>query len=238
MNLRKFEPRLNKLGWDIRRYPTLLLRNRVKLLEYHKISTILDVGANVGQFGLEMRSIGYKANIVSFEPLLSAFKILSSRTEKDSNWTSENIALGDFNGEAQINVSGNSASSSILKINQLHLNASPNTFTIGTELIQVRKLDSIVSKYIPENRKFFLKIDTQGFEKKVIDGATDSIDRILGFQLELSLVEMYRGETLFLDMIEYLKKLGYNLYSLEPGFCDPDSGRLYQTDAFFFKNKK
>jgi len=65
----------------------------------------------------------------------------------------------------------------------------------------------------------------------------NSINNILGFQLELSLIEMYQGETLFLEMIDFLKSLGYEIYSLEPGFCDPLSGRLYQVDAFFFKTK-
>jgi hypothetical protein len=83
----------------------------------------------------------------------------------------------------------------------------------------------------------YMKIDTQGFEKNVIEGAKESLKDIKGLQLELSMVELYQGETLVTDMINYIEDKGFTLYSLEPGFYDTKSGQLLQVDGIFYRQK-
>lgn len=237
MNLSKLEGYFNKFGLDIRRYPTLLLRNRMALLQHSNINVIFDVGANVGQYAMQMRQIGYSERIVSFEPIIAPYELLLQQVRKDSLWECSQVALGDFKGESTINVSGNVASSSILEITKAHTDEVPKTRTVSTENIVVDKLDNIIDEYVNQDDRLFVKIDTQGFEKKVIEGSLNSIKRISGFQLELSLVEMYQGEALFEEMIQYMKAFGYEIFSMEPGFCNSDSGRLYQCDVIFFKSQ-
>lgn len=224
------------MGVDLRKFPTRLLRNRIKLLKDRNVSIIFDVGANRGQYGAEMREIGYNGKIISFEPIHEVYTKLEDVAKSDADWDTVNIALGDFDGVTEINVSGNLSSSSIRSINNAHLESAPYTATIRKEEIKVARIDTIIDKYVENEKNVFVKIDTQGFEKNVIDGAVNSIDKIIGFQLELSLVEMYDGEMLFLDMITYLKNLGYSIYSLEPGYDNNESGQLYQVDALFFKD--
>ena len=73
----------NKFGLDIKRYPSIDLRRRKLLLDEFQISDIIDVGANFGQYGKELRDIGFKGNIYSFEPLSHAFeKLKTSQTQK------------------------------------------------------------------------------------------------------------------------------------------------------------
>ena len=72
-------------------------------------------------------------------------------------------------------------------------------------------------------------------EKAVIDGAIASTKRILGIQMELSLVPLYSGETLLTEMLEHMTRLGYTLMALEPGFSDPVTGQLVQVDCIFFR---
>lgn len=235
-NLYKLNKVFRNLGIDVRRFPTQLLRNRLKLLKTNNINLIFDVGGNVGQYATEMRNIGYDGKIVSFEPIKEAYDKLASKAEVDDNWDTVQIALGDSDGDVTINVSGNLASSSIRKINNLHVQTMPTTATVRSETIKINKLDSIIHNYLKKEDQLFVKIDTQGFEKNVIMGAKASTEFIAGFQMELSLVELYDGEMLFLEMIEFLREMGYEVHSLEPGFADPKTGQLYQVDALFFKS--
>jgi hypothetical protein len=80
-----------------------------------------------------------------------------------------------------------------------------------------------------------LKIDTQGFEKQVIDGAANSLKHITGIQLEMSLLELYSGEMLFSEMINYIQDRGFSLYSLENGYVETSTSRLLQVDGIFFR---
>ncbi len=234
--MKKIKNILNKLGWDVKRYPTYLLKNRISLLEKNKINTILDIGANIGQYGLEMRKLGYRGNIISFEPLSSVFKELEKNLKNDANWHAQNLALGDKNETTEINISNTTASSSLLDMLPNHTNAAPETKYIKKEKIRVVTLDSIFSKICKPEDKVFLKIDVQGFEENMLRGAKESIKHVSGIQIELSIVPLYSNELLFDVMISYLNKLGFKLYSLEPGFSNPTTGQLLQVDGIFFKD--
>jgi len=81
-----------------------------------------------------------------------------------------------------------------------------------------------------------MKIDVQGFEKNVLDGATKSLDSIKIIQLEMSIIPLYENEMLFVDMINYLKDRGFELFSLENGYFDSTTGKLLQVDGTFEKS--
>ncbi|MDZ7612459.1 MAG: FkbM family methyltransferase [Flavobacteriaceae bacterium] len=85
---------INPLKIDIIKYPNSDLRRRKKLLEFHKVSKIIDVGANIGQYAMLTRKLGFKGEIISFEPGLSEFNKLLKNSEKDKNWKIYNLALG------------------------------------------------------------------------------------------------------------------------------------------------
>ena len=82
--------------------------------------------------------------------------------------------------------------------------------------------------------QILLKIDAQGYERNVLEGASASLEHIDLLQIELSLVSLYKGEDLIEDMIQYLRTLGYDLIALEDsGFSDPVSGHMMQVDGIF-----
>ena len=116
-----------------------------------------------------------------------------------------------------------------------HVNSAPHSSYIGKEKITVRKLDSVMKDYYSKGDNILLKIDTQGFEKQVLDGAEQSLPIIRGIQLEMSLLPLYSDSILYLEMIELLKNKGYKLYSLENGFSNPETGQLLQVDGIFFR---
>ena len=212
-----------------------LMQNRIKLLKHFNIATILDVGANTGQFAYYTRKMGYQNRIVSFEPLSKAFAILSQFAKNDRNWQIENCAIGNLDGEIEINVSRNLQSSSILNMMPEHEQSAPDSAYMGKEKVEIHNLDSIISEYTDNLELTYLKIDTQGFEKNVLMGAKESLKSIKGLQLELSLVELYQGETLITEMLNIIKELGFAIFSLEPGFYDKDTGQLLQVDGIFYR---
>jgi len=82
-----------------------------------------------------------------------------------------------------------------------------------------------------------VKIDVQGYEDHVLKGAEGILPKILGIQVELSSVPLYKGQVLFDKVMDYILNAGFELYELVPGLRDRKSGRLYQFDGVFFKKK-
>lgn len=225
------------VGFDLIRYDSVNhpVARRIKLISHHGINLIFDVGANVGQYGEHVRESGYRGRIVSFEPVVSSYQALVQVASADPLWETSNVALGDFDGQSEINIAGNTFSSSLLDMLPAHEKSAPESAYIRKETIMVRKIDSIIDNYRREHDRIYLKIDTQGFEKNVIEGAGKSLTNIVGVQMEVSLVPLYKDETLLADMINFMNTKGFTLMSIEPGFSDAGTGQLLQVDCLFFQ---
>ena len=197
---------------------------------------IFDVGANVGQFAQDLRSAGFAGKIVSFEPLTSAHAKLVLAAKKDSNWfVHPRTALGDINGEIDINISGNSVSSSILPMMATHTSAALDSAYIAKERTPLASLDTFANQYLSNNSRLFLKIDTQGYEWQVLDGAFDTLTLAHGVLLEVSLMPLYEGQHLWGDILDRMESLGFTLWAVQRGFTDPISGRTLQLDIIFLR---
>jgi FkbM family methyltransferase len=226
---------LRKNGIIVRRYPEIDVVRRMKLVSNHNIDTLFDIGANAGQYASLMREYGFKGKIISFEPLKSAFEELKKTSIKDNNWLINNYALGNENTISMINVAGNSYSSSILNMLPSHLKVAPESKYVTQEKIEIKKLDSIFYSFCNNEDKVMIKIDTQGYEKNVLDGANESLNNIKIIQLEMSIIPLYENEMIFVDMINYLDNKGFQLFSLENGYFDSTTGKLLQVDGIFEK---
>ena len=207
-----------------------------KVIENYNIDLIYDVGANVGQFGSEMREVGYDGYIISFEPLPQEHKTLLNNSKDDVKWkVHEQCAIGNENSLVDINVSGNSVSSSILPMAEAHSKAASSSSYIYKINVPLRKLDTVSEAYSNLAKKYFVKIDTQGYEWQVLDGASEILKNAIGVQVELSIVQLYEGQKLWIDIIQRLETAGFYLWKLQPGFSDPRDGRLLQCDGIFIK---
>jgi FkbM family methyltransferase len=207
----------------------------IKLLNHHRIDIVFDIGANIGYYAHAIRKMGYKGKIVSFEPMKSAFDSLQYLSKGDKLWFSENIGLGDFNGSAEINVSSNSVSSSLLQPVNDFFKVAPNAEYVGKESIEIRRFDSVAGKYLSGHDNIFLKVDTQGFERCVLDGCGEYLNTIKGVQLELSIVPFYKGQSDYIDFINFLSRLRFIPQLFEPGFSDGETGQMFEFDAIFFR---
>lgn len=232
---------LYKLGWDLYRFePSSSPQMQIMtLLKRQKINIVFDIGANIGQFAKDLRSANYDGKIVSFEPLSSAHSKLLENSKKDKKWIlHEQCAIGDRDGEIVINISKNSVSSSVLQIKESHLSAAPTSVLISKENVFMHKLDSISEKYLENNSRLFIKIDTQGYEWEVLEGAKNTISNAIGIICEISFVPLYNNQHLWRDIIDRLEKEGFVLWALQKGLTDPKSGQSLQMDAIFVRKDK
>jgi len=236
--LRRF---IRATGYDIVKWHPIPadVAARRRLLDGFGIDVILDVGANAGQFALSLReSMGYRGEIVSFEPLPDAFARLRSLAVQDPAWEAHNVALGEADGELTLNVSKNRVSSSFLAIRQTSTSVEPNSAYETACVVTVRSLDSLLPQLevVKADSRVMLKLDTQGFESRVIAGARESLLRMSLVQMEMSLVRLYDDEVLFVDMCNLMRTLGFDLIALDPGFADMTTGRLLQVDGLFARS--
>jgi FkbM family methyltransferase len=197
---------------------------------------VFDVGANQGQFAQSLLIEGFGGQVVSIEPLSVAHRQLVIATRQFPNWIAhDRCAIGNCDGIIDINVSKNSASSSILGMLEAHRSAANESIYVSRESVPIFKLDSIYHLYAQSRSQIFLKIDTQGYEWQVLDGAANVLPLVKGVLCELSLVELYQGQRLWLDMIKRLESEGFVLWSLQQGFTDSRSSRTLQLDAIFLR---
>ncbi len=143
---------VRKTGVDIVWYspPTHPVARRKRLLDVYGVEVVLDVGANVGQYGQALRRLGFKGEIISFEPLKAAYRKLVACSRSDAAWKTFNCALGDQEGVGEINIAGNSYSSSIHDMLPAHEQFAPESRYVGTEEIEIRTVDGMFGEILRE----------------------------------------------------------------------------------------
>ena len=210
---------------------------RVKLLEKYDVDMLLDVGANTGQYTQSLFDNGYTGRVVSFEPLSSAHALLSKTASGNSRWTiAPRCAVGASNGNTTIHISENSVSSSLLNMLDSHIEGAHESKIIGSEEVPVRALDSMSELYHSGSKNIFLKIDVQGYEKPVLQGAEKLFTTLRGIEIEMSLVPLYENQQwLFEHILHDMHASGFQLMSLSPAFTDLNTGQQLQLNGIFMK---
>jgi len=235
--LRRARALLRSTTIDVTRFTaaTHPLARRMRLLSDHQIDVVFDVGANTGQYATELRDLGYRGWIVSYEPLAAAHRELAATASRDAHWKAIHAGLGPDPGPATIHVAGNSQSSSLLPMLDAHLASAPESAVIGTETITLQTLAQALDEHASLGARPFVKIDAQGYEQRILASGGSALARVIGVQLEMSLVPLYDGEALMPTLLADLERLGFVPMSLEPGYADPRTGRLLQVDGVFFR---
>ena len=209
------------LSGRVHQYPEVHSIRR--FLHEFAIDCVFDVGANRGQYATMLRKdAGFAGTILSFEPNPDIFAQLSRRAASDGKWHVFNLALSDFEGVASFNIMAADQFSSLKKPsdNQDAIFADRNRVTRTVEM-QCRRLDAL----LPELRaahgfgRPFLKMDTQGHDLSVCEGAGAALAEFAGVQTELGVRRIYEGATSYRAMIDWL------------------AARRFIPSAFFANNK-
>jgi len=211
----------------------------VKILNTFQFNKVLDIGANTGQFAESLIDFGFKGKIVSFEPTSKAYHKLVKRASKYKNWNiAEKCAVGDFIGNTDINVSKHSVYSSIKKISPAYSSYKNDSDIIHTETVQIYTLDSLQNKYFNKTENIFLKIDTQGFEKEVLQGAKELLNYVNGIKIEVPLQPIYNCVSWEIaEIVHFFKEKKFKCISLNEVAVNNITGIVHEVDAIFIRQK-
>jgi FkbM family methyltransferase len=205
-----------RLGYDVVRFPPGEAR-RSRVMREKGVTVVLDVGANAGQYAEGLRRGGFEGRIESFEPVTEAFQRLSTAAAGDSRWNVHHIALGDQTETRTLNVAANSAaSSSLLPMHHNHLDIAPHAAYVATEDVQVKRLDDLAHELLRPDDRVLLKMDVQGFEGHILDGAAAVLRRVVGVEMEVAFIPLYEGQLHFVDAFRRMDEAGLGLADLLP----------------------
>lgn len=223
---------IQKTGFDFHRYRSQ--PDRTRLWKDLNIKTVLDIGANTGQFAKQIREQIPEAQIYSFEPLKDCFEILQKTFKKDSRFKAFNFALGEKEEELEIHKSEYSPSSSLLKMNEIHKKLFPHTKQHTEEKILVKRLDDISEEFVLK-KEILIKVDVQGFEEKVILGGEKTFAIAKAVIMEVSFVELYENQPSFDIIYKKLKTLDFTYAGSLERKIDKHTAGIISEDSLFVK---
>jgi len=215
-----------------------LLRHRVGAgVEHERVlsgldcRTVVDIGANRGQFALVARRRLPQARILSFEPLPAAAATFRAVFAGDDRVTLHEVAIGPAPGNATIHISRRDDSSSLLPITSAQVALFPGTAEVATDIVRVAPL----REFIPAAKieaPALLKVDVQGYELQALRGCEDLLSRFAYVYVECSFVELYASQALADEVIAWLRERGFRLRGVHNVDYDRD-GRAIQADFLF-----
>lgn len=233
---------LQTLGYRLQQLPNKEQKAQIAESEARKImwlrntqiKTILDIGANTGQFAKYINQIFPQAILYSFEPLEDCYNELVSNFKQIPQFQAFNVALGDKAAQMEIHRSEFSPSSSLLAMAELHKNAFPHTQDQTLYKVDVVRLSDI-GKTLNLQKPILIKLDVQGFEDKVIAGGKDVIEQAEIIIIEMSVEKLYENQPLFDDIYKSLVDLGFKYKGNYEQLYSPQDGRILQIDGIFMK---
>ena len=209
-----------------------------ELLDTLHISTVLDVGANRGQYAELLRSIGYTGHIISFEPVPHLYQTLCNKAENDNKWMVQPYALGDTNTEATLNAASADSLSSFKPPSDF--GKSRYGYDRGDPALQgekievpVKRLDTVLPE-LPiqeEAEPIFLKLDTQGYDKECFDGLGSFVEHIAVLQTEIPFLHIYDDVPHFAELIQHYEAAGFGITGIFPITFDDETSHIIEADC-------
>jgi FkbM family methyltransferase len=204
------------------------------LLDRSRIDLVLDVGANDGQFALQLMRF-YNGEILSFEPVSSAFERLAGAAASTPQWHVHNFGLGSQTSRQTIYVARDSVFSSLRRTNDYALQRFRLAQHSRDEVVTIRRLDDVLDELVKDvdQRHLFLKLDTQGYDVEVFNGLGARSQRIFALQSELSLIPLYEGMPHWTEMIAMYEGAGLQVIGMFP--VSRDLGRVIEYDCLMIR---
>lgn len=230
--MNEFYKKIRRLGRRVFRdagFQRRIAPDFVDVMNEKNINIVLDVGANDGDYGREIRDRGYKGLIVSFEPNPKAYDRLKRSIGGDSNWLAYPCALGEKDGDADLSVAENDAMSSFKGLTEFGQGTGAKA--TGAVKVKTSRLDSFLGERPELMKNIYLKIDTQGFEMEVLRGAGNMLSRIAVVQAEIALVHTYRDELDWLTIVSWIRDQGFEVAT---AICNSAVGAQVREFDFVF----
>lgn len=209
------------------------------LLREKGIDLVIDIGANTGQFAESLYDFDYAGQVLSFEPVSEAHQEISQRSQPYAKWTiAERMAIGEEDGEIEFNITDDTQFSSVLPIEDTFAAHNTKSSIVKKEMLPIHRLDTIISQYVPdwESRNILLKVDTQGYEQQVLNGAQAVLAKARGIKIEIPVYKIYQQAQLdFYGTLDLVREEGFQPYSFHIEGVDLPTGRVNTMDGLFFR---
>jgi len=212
----------------------------LKIINFHDIDVVLDVGASSGSYAKTLRRFGYKNKIISFEPISNSHNKLLENSLNDDNWQVHKkiIVSNKKVKKLLINVSKDFDNSSLLNSTKLHTENHQNAKYSHKEETECDTLDNLIDFYSINEKNLMLKIDVQGSEMDVLKSGINNLAKFKLVQIELSLQPLYENQILYKEIINFMNDNNFDIWSIYPGYKKRSIGQLYQFDAIFYNQTK
>jgi FkbM family methyltransferase len=198
------------------------------------IATVLDVGANTGQFALAARRAFPAAEIVSVEPLAECYATLTRRLRGLPRTRALNVALGESPGSARFERNEYTPSSSFLPLGEAHRASFPFARATTEVEVPIDTLDAVVARLgLPT--PLLIKIDVQGYEDRVLRGATAALRTASALIVETSFVPLYEGQLCHDGICALLSEHGFRYAGCLDQLVEPGSARILSADSVFLR---
>jgi FkbM family methyltransferase len=202
------------------------------LISNYGINLVVDAGANLGQFALSLRRIGYRQRIVSFEPVPVIAAELGSIADGDPEWEVFPWALGRMDSVAEMNVSPGTGSS-MLTPSRYGMSAFSDLRSCRVETVPMHRLESVIFDMAPDFResRILLKMDTQGYDLEVFAGVGNVLPYIVALQSELPLLNIYDNMPSLTTALTTYASSGFQITGAFPVTVEKKSGSILEFDC-------
>jgi FkbM family methyltransferase len=213
------------------------------LFKRYAINCLLDVGANRGQYGFFVRSLGFKGRIISFEPVRKTYEELLAKTSKDHRWDVYPYALGSETTSKQIRVMKNSDLSSFLMPNQrlaeMFIKNHGDQIQ-SKETVLVKRLDDFFFEEklaLDSSLRMMLKMDTQGYDLEVFRGAEKILPFVAVLQTEIANIPLYDGVPSFSGALYAFQGKGFELTGMFPESRNMNDFRVIEFNCLMVQQR-
>lgn len=209
-----------------------------RLFVRRPIGLVVDVGAHVGEYGMRLRQLGFPGDILSFEPVPETYQRLRDRIGGDERWSAVRCAAGDRDETRLMHIPDADDLASLLPPSEYaHQRFGRSSQVRRTTPVETRRIDTILTERFPDGVRgeILLKVDAQGADLAVVEGAQNALTSITAIQIELGILSLYEQAVAFPQAVARLSELGYDLGAIFPVLRDVDELRLVDVDCVFVR---
>ena len=183
-------------------------------------ATVIDVGASDGRWSVEAARVFPSARYHLIEPLLERKPALSALCDSRPNFSFSSAAAAEQLGSGFMSVSEDLDGSAL-----------------STQCATARQVDLTTIDHEVEKLKlpapYLIKLDTHGFERQIIEGASNTFNRTIVCIIEVYNYELFKGSLRFGELNDLMEKKGFRCSDIVNLVWRPGDEMLWQFDMFF-----